>query len=102
MGCVWPNTDPCMRSTSPPSPPNSAPGSPADARVGLVPFSLAEDGHHQDGLQVVGEMNENCVGQHSFIHSTTLTIILHVRHGVRCWGQSEQHRITPALTELSV
>ena len=86
-----------------PTPPNPASGSPADASVGLVPSSLAENGHHQGGLQVVGEMNENFVGQHSFIHSTILIeCLLHGRHGVRCWGRSEQHRITPVLTELSV
>lgn len=46
--------------------------SPADAGVGLFPFPLPEGGRHQNGLQVMDEMNENFVGQHSFIHSTIL------------------------------
>lgn len=37
---------------------------------GLFPFLLAEGGRHQDGLQVMDEVNENFVEQHSFIHSS--------------------------------
>lgn len=72
MGCICAKYG-CRHEWPPPSLFPSPQSSLADASVGLFPFPLAEGGRHQDGLQVMGEMNENFVRQHSFIHSTILS-----------------------------
>ena len=63
-----PKMDPGVRNASlyGPSPPRPQ-SSLADPNIGLFYLPLVEGGHHHDGLQVTDEMNENFVGQYSFI-----------------------------------
>lgn len=62
-------------------------------------------GCQQDRLQAMHVMNENFVGQHTFIPSTDIECLLRLlcaRHGARSWGDTEQNRAPLTLTELSV
>ena len=97
--CLWPQGTQAWEGLSEPFP---TPHSPRMVQQIPVRLVCPPTGCQQDRLQA---MNENFVSQHSFIPSTNiecLLCLLCARCGARSWGDTEQNRTTPTLTELSV